>query len=118
ARYREPGAPLARLLPNGNRAIQQEGDWIYLVGAGASPEGERPFLDRFNLETLKSERLFRSDANQYESFVALLSEDGKQFITRHESPTAAPNYYVRAAGSDASRSEEHTSELQSRVDLV
>ena len=95
-RYRDPGAPLTRLLPDGHRAIQQDGEWIYLVGAGATPEGERPFLDRFNLETLKSERLFRSEANQYEQFVALLSDDGKQFVTRNESPTAAPNYYLRS----------------------
>src|SRR6185312_10161711 len=94
-RYRDPGAPLARLLLNGHRAIQQHGDWIYLIGAGASPEGERPFLDRLNLETLKSERLFRSDTKQYESFVALVNDDGTQFVTRHESPTEAPNYFLR-----------------------
>ena len=90
-RYGDPGTPLTRVLTNGERAILQNGDWIYLVGAGASPEGDRPFLDRFNLQTQKADRLFRSDANHYESFVALLTDDGKQFITRHESPTAAPN---------------------------
>jgi len=97
-RYGDPGTPLTGLLPNGQRAIVQDGDWIYLVGTGATPEGERPFLDRFNIRTLKSERLFRSEANQYESFVALVTPDGKQFITRHESPTEPPNYFVRSAG--------------------
>ena len=94
-RYGDPGSPLTRLLANGERAIRQNGDWIYLVGAGASPEGDRPFLDRFNLQTQQAERLFRSDASHYESFVALLTDDGRQFITRHESPTAPPNYYLR-----------------------
>lgn len=94
-RYGDPGSPLTRTLANGERAMRQNGEWIYLVGAGASPEGDRPFLDRFNLQTQKAERLFRSDAAHYESFVALLTDDGKQFITRHESPTAAPNYYLR-----------------------
>jgi dipeptidyl aminopeptidase/acylaminoacyl peptidase len=94
-RYADPGTPLTRVLPNGERAILQSGDSIYLVGAGASPEGDRPFLDRFNLQTHKAERLFRSDANHYETFVALLTDDAKQFITRHESPTAPPNYYLR-----------------------
>lgn len=97
-RYGDPGTPLTRMLPNGQTAILQVGDSIYLVGAGASPEGDRPFLDRLNLQTQKAERLFRSDASQYESFVALLDDDAKQFITRHESPTAAPNYYLRTAG--------------------
>ena len=100
-RYGDPGTPLTRVLPNGERAILQVGDSIYLVGAGASPEGDRPFLDRLNLQTQKAERLFRSDASQYESFVALLDDNAKQFITRHESPTAAPNYYLRTAGEAA-----------------
>jgi dipeptidyl aminopeptidase/acylaminoacyl peptidase len=94
-RYKDPGTPLTRLLPNGHRAIQEHSNWIYLVGPGASPEGERPFLDRLNLETLKSERMFRSESNQYESFVALINEDGTQFVTRHESPSEAPNYFLR-----------------------
>jgi dipeptidyl aminopeptidase/acylaminoacyl peptidase len=96
-RYGDPGAPVTRVLPNGERAIQQNGDWIYLIGAGASTEGDRPFLDRFNLQTLKSERIFRSEASSYESVVALLSDDGKSFITRRESPKETPNYYLLTA---------------------
>jgi dipeptidyl aminopeptidase/acylaminoacyl peptidase len=100
-RYADPGTPSIRVLPNGERVILQNGDSIYLAGLGASAEGDRPFLDRFNLQTQKAERLFRSDATQYESFVALLDDDAKQFITRHESPTAAPNYYLRTKGEAA-----------------
>jgi len=92
-RYNDRGTPVTRSA-GGQRAILQDGDWIYLNGNGASPEGDRPFLDRFNLKTLKSERLFRSDSKSYESVVALLTDDGSQFITRRESTTEAPNYYV------------------------
>jgi dipeptidyl aminopeptidase/acylaminoacyl peptidase len=94
-RYKDPGTPVTRNV-GGQRAIMQYGDWIYLTGAGASPDGDRPFLDRLNLQTLKSERIFRSGPTSYETVVALLSEDGKQFITRRESPTEAPNYFVHA----------------------
>ena len=94
-RYNNPGAPVTRLLPNGHRAILQYGDYIYLTGTGASNEGDRPFLDRFNLQTLKAERLFRSSADSYETFVALLSDDAKQFITRRERPIEPLNYFVR-----------------------
>ncbi len=95
-RYSDPGIPSTRAL-GGQRAIMQNGDWIFLSGAGASPEGDRPFLDRFNLQTLKSERLFRSDANAYEAPIALLDDNASQFITRRESPIEAPNYFVRAS---------------------
>lgn len=94
-RYSDQGTPIMRGL-RGQRAITQNGDWIFLTGAGASPEGDRPFLDRFNLQTLKSERFFRSDANAYETLVALLDDNAKQIVTRRESPTEAPNYFVRA----------------------
>ena len=101
-RYKDPGSPVTRDV-GGQRAILQHGDWIYLNGAGASPEGDRPFLDRFNLQTQKSERIFHSDANSYEAVIALLSDDGNQFVTRRESPTEAPNYFVRGSANTASR---------------
>ncbi len=94
-RYRDPGRPLMRLRPTGHSAILQQGDWIFLSGQGASPEGDRPFLDRFNLKTLKSERLFRSGAASYEMVVAVLKDDASTVVTRHESPTDPPNYHVR-----------------------
>ena len=100
-RYNDPGTPVTKAL-GGSRAIVQQGDSIYLIGSGSSPDGDRPFLDRFNLQTLKAERLFRSEANSYETVVALLSDDAKQFITRRESPTEAPNYFIRGGG-DAAR---------------
>jgi dipeptidyl aminopeptidase/acylaminoacyl peptidase len=102
-RYNDPGTPVTRVVA-GQRAILQHGDFIYLTGSGASPDGDRPFLDRLNLTTLKTERLFRSDANNYETVVALLSDEGKQFLTRRESPTEAPNYFVRTAADGAQAS--------------
>ena len=101
-RYNDPGTFVLRSLGT-QRVIVQNGDSIYLAGAGSSPEGDRPFLDRFNLQTLKSERIFRSDANSFESFTAMLSGDAKQFLTRRESPTEAPNYFVRTAGDQKPR---------------
>ena len=58
----------------GAATVLQAGDTIYLNGAGASPEGDRPFLDRLNLSTLATERLFRSDTASYETVVGLLDE--------------------------------------------
>jgi dipeptidyl aminopeptidase/acylaminoacyl peptidase len=98
-RYRDPGTPLMRTLANGKRVLRQQGSSIFLVGGGATPKGEFPFLDRFDLETRKSERLFQCAEGSYETPVALLSDDGTQFITRHESPTEPPNYFVRTANS-------------------
>jgi dipeptidyl aminopeptidase/acylaminoacyl peptidase len=96
-RYRDPGDPVMRTLPSGHRVMRQQGNAIYLAGKGATPEGDRPFMDRFDLTTQKAERLFRCDEKQYEEVVALLAADASRFVTRHESPTEPPNYYVRTA---------------------
>ncbi len=95
-RYNNPGTPVSRRLANGQTAVLKNGDWIYLSGLGASPEGDRPFLDRFNLTTLKSERLFHCGTEVYETFVAMLDDEAKSIITRQESPTSSPNYMVRS----------------------
>lgn len=98
-RYNDPGAPVMRTLPSGQRAMWQSENSIFLTGQGASPQGDRPFLDRFDLTTRKAERLFQSDEKSYESVIALLSDDGSRFITRHETVQDPPNYFVRSAGS-------------------
>ena len=90
--YSHPGTPLFRPTRS---TIHQAGDFIYLSGAGASKEGDRPFLDRLNLKTFQAERLFRSDDHSHETVVGLLSDDGKRVMTRHETRTQPPNYFVR-----------------------
>ena len=100
-RYNDPGSPVTRPTATGQRVIVQNGDWIFLSGSGASPQGDLPFFDRFNLKTLKAERLFRCETGNYETFVALLSPDGTRFMTRHEAPADPPNYVVRTASGGA-----------------
>jgi dipeptidyl aminopeptidase/acylaminoacyl peptidase len=94
-RYKDPGTPVMRTLPNGQEVILQQGNAIYLEGTGASPKGDFPFLDRFDLSTRESTRLFQSADKTYESFVALLSDDASSFITRFETPDDPPNLFIR-----------------------
>ena len=100
-RYKNPGYPIYRVLPTGSSAILRQNEWIYLRGGGSSPEGDRPFLDRLNLRTLKTERLFRSDRASYEYFVAWLNPAAGTFITRRESPSDPPNFFARTLAKKA-----------------
>jgi dipeptidyl aminopeptidase/acylaminoacyl peptidase len=47
------------------------------------------------LKTLQTEEIFRSGTNEYESFVAMVDDEGIQYITRKESVTEPPNLYMR-----------------------
>jgi dipeptidyl aminopeptidase/acylaminoacyl peptidase len=115
AAYENPGSPVTRRAEGGRGgggggrggfgggAIVQNGDYVYLAGEGASPEGDRPFLDRLNVKTLKTDRLFRSSTESLESFVAPLNDQMTRVLTRYETQKDAPNYYVRDIGTDAKR---------------
>ena len=96
-RYRDPGQPMLKTPPSGGRVILQDGDNIFLTGLGAGPKGDHPFLDRYNLTTGKTQRLFQCDDDHYEVVEALLDDHGDTFLTRRESPAEPPNYYVRTA---------------------
>lgn len=99
-RYGDPGTPLQRMLPNGHQVLNVHEGSIFLTGTGATPKGDRPFLDRFNLQTQKAERLFLSDENSYEPVQALLADDGSRFLTHHETPVDPPNYFVVSAAGE------------------
>ena len=93
--YKNPGNPVYRQLPSGASVIRQEGDSIFLSGAGSSPDGDRPFLDRLDLKTLKTERLFRSDKNCFERFLSFAGSGTHAFLTWHQSPIDPPNAFLR-----------------------
>jgi len=94
--YDNPGRPLRHTARGvSSNTIRQDTDAIYLVGNGASIDGDRPFVDRLDLTTLETERLFRTEIGTYEIMLGVLSTDGTVLLTRRESPTEPPNYFLR-----------------------
>ena len=95
-RYNSPGSPVMRADDSGfPRLVIGPDTTILLDGAGATPEGERPFIDRLSLTTRKKERLFQSAAPYFENVAAVLNDAGTLLLTTREAPTERPNYYVR-----------------------
>ncbi len=96
-RYADPGNPVTHRNEFGRQVILTVGDGptIFLDGAGASPEGDRPFIDAWNVGTDTKERLFHSEAPYYENPVELLDVEKRLLLTRRESKTEPPNYFVR-----------------------
>ncbi|MHC4168190.1 MAG: S9 family peptidase [Planctomycetota bacterium] len=96
-RYNIPGSPLRKRLPNGYSVLltDRRQKMIYLIGDGASPEGDRPFIDTFRLANKKKTRLWRSETPYYETPVDLLDVRKLKLLTRRESVSEPPNYFLR-----------------------
>ncbi len=97
-RYKDPGQPVYRILPNGQWVVRQDGDAIFLRGQGSSTDGDRPFLDRLDLKTRKTDRLFRSEKTALEYFLAFAGTSTGTFLTWHQSPATPPNAMLRTLG--------------------
>jgi dipeptidyl aminopeptidase/acylaminoacyl peptidase len=63
-RYGDPGSPVLRRADSGGVLLHasDDGNVVHLIGDGASPEGNRPFLDRLDLRTKQSIRRIQSEA--------------------------------------------------------
>lgn len=94
-RYSDPGKPRTKPTAFGTYVMITTDDGsIYLSGDGASPEGDRPFLDKFNLTTGKKERLWQSKAPYYERIIMFLDDKKLISLFQRESVTEPPNYFI------------------------
>jgi dipeptidyl aminopeptidase/acylaminoacyl peptidase len=92
--YNAPGDAVYQRLPNGEYVMAQQGDWAYFKSGGASPEGEFPRLDLINLRTRERKTVFQSSKTSYEEFIAFGGKDFSQIITRYQSKTEPPNFFL------------------------
>lgn len=93
--YNDPGNPVYTKNKWGQSVVLVEGNNIFLIGEGASPEGNRPFLNSFNLKNKRTKQLWRSEAPYYERPVDILNPKKGQILTRRESVDDVPNYFIR-----------------------
>lgn len=96
-RYSDPGEPVTRRNEMGRKIIMTYGntDSVFMSGDGASPEGNRPFLELLDVNTGETKRLFRSRAPYYEEPIIVFDDKGKRIFTRRESVEEPPNYFIR-----------------------
>ena len=94
-RYSEPGDFVTRRNQYGRSVLAMDGNDVFLLGDGFSDEGQFPFLDRMNLKTQATERLYQSKyTDKIENLLDYNPKKG-QLLVRIESPTEYPNYSFR-----------------------
>ena len=105
--YTDPGSPLMATNPDGTRTALQDAAAIYLRGDGSTPDGDRPFLDRLDLETAQKTRLYHSPANGLDHVLGFAAPGPAatpgEILLWHESRTEPPNLYRTALDGSGSR---------------
>jgi dipeptidyl aminopeptidase/acylaminoacyl peptidase len=96
--YNNPGAPVTAKNKYGRDVIQlvDNGTKILMNNAiGSSPKGDLPFLAKFDLESKQNEIIWRCTEGTYESVVDVINPITLTVLTRRESQTEVPNYYIK-----------------------
>lgn len=101
-RYNDPGQPFT-VQRNGRNLLYVDHGNVLLQGTGASAEGDRPFIDRFNLATGESERLWRSEAPYFEQPRDIIDAEQLTFLMQREGVDDPADFFVRDLDDDKLR---------------
>lgn len=94
--YSSPGSPHMERNDMNRYVMSIQKDNIYLFGDGFTPEGQFPFIEVFNLKTLKKNRLYTSPyTDKVEDLDSFIDIKKGTVLVRIQSPTEYPNYYVK-----------------------
>jgi dipeptidyl aminopeptidase/acylaminoacyl peptidase len=95
--YNDPGSFESKMNQYGRFVLMTAdgGKSLFLTGQGASPEGNRPFVDKFDLASKKTTRLWRSEAPYYEQPFSILDENKGLVLTLREANYEQPNFFLR-----------------------
>ncbi|MCF7857950.1 MAG: prolyl oligopeptidase family serine peptidase [Candidatus Cloacimonetes bacterium] len=92
--YNHPGKLVLKKTNNGGNVFIKDGDWIfYQNDLGATPQGNYPFLSKFNLITKQIEILFRCREDHHETMKNFVDKNLNKIIIRSQSQKEPPNYF-------------------------
>lgn len=95
-RYSDPGSFVRVKNKFGQQVLKLVDNKTFLLGSGFTPEGQFPFVDRLNLESGETDRLYQSRYNnKKETLVEAIDMEEGKILVRIEAATEYPNYFIR-----------------------
>ncbi|MBN8642310.1 MAG: prolyl oligopeptidase family serine peptidase [Flavobacteriales bacterium] len=94
--YSDPGNFETKRNQYNRYVLAIENDNTYLIGDGFTKEGQFPFIDEFNLKTLKTKRLYTSTyKDKKEDLLSIEDYKKGDVLVMIQSKNEFPNYYLR-----------------------
>lgn len=94
--YSDPGDFEQIKNKYGRYVLAIEDDKLFLLGKGFTPEGQFPFIDQFDLKTLKTKRLYQSNyTDKVETILSITDFKKGLVLVALQSSSEYPNYYFR-----------------------
>lgn len=94
--YADPGNFETKKNQFNREVLAVENGSIYLIGDGNTKDGQFPFIDEFNLETLKTKRLYTSKMkDKKEDLLGIEDFKKGEVLVMIQSKNDYPNYYFR-----------------------
>ena len=94
--YSDPGSFETVKNQYGRQVLALENDNAFLIGEGHTKEGQFPFIDEFNMKTLKPKRLYQSTyKDKKESIFSIEDFKKGDVLVQLQSKSDYPNYYFR-----------------------
>ena len=100
-RYNDPGSFVKRRNFYGKSILAMNKQNLYLMGDGFRDDGQFPFIDQLNLESLKKVRLYESSFKDKKEDLLDFEADNNMILTRIESASEYPNYFFRDLKTDS-----------------
>ena len=94
-RYNDPGSFVTERNEMGSMVLAMENGNVFAIGDGFTEEGQFPFVDRMNLKTQKTERIYQSKYTDKIEDIRSYDPQSGELLVRIESPKEYPNYYFR-----------------------
>lgn len=94
--YSDPGNFETHKNQFGRDVLLVDTDNLFLIGDGFTPKGQFPFIDQFNLKTLKASRIYQSAlTDKMERIMAIMDAKKGEVFVQLQSKTEYPNYFIR-----------------------
>jgi dipeptidyl aminopeptidase/acylaminoacyl peptidase len=96
--YNDPGVPVLVKNKYGERVLQtiDHGHQLLMNNPiGSSPQGDLPFLAKFDLDKHSNEIIWRCQEGSFESIMEVLDAEKLILLSRKESHVQVPNYYIK-----------------------